>query len=90
MTILTQVLRWSALAFGVFYGFSHQRAITAANKAAADQKIYDHKKQLIEQAKTEYAKKKNPSAFASSEKSGCTLPRSASDDHLGARQFRQG
>jgi len=64
------VLRWSALAFGVFYGFSHQRAITAANKAAADQKIYDHKKQLIEQAKTEYAKKKNPSAFASSEKSG--------------------
>ncbi|KAH7026500.1 ATP synthase subunit E [Microdochium trichocladiopsis] len=63
------VLRWSALAFGVFYGFTHQRAITAANKAAADQKVYDHKKQLIEQAKAEYAKKKNPTA-STSEKSG--------------------
>ncbi|KXJ91988.1 ATP synthase subunit E [Microdochium bolleyi] len=62
------VLRWSALAFGVFYGFSHQRAITASNRAAADKKVYEHKQHLIEQAKAEYAKKKNTAA-SSTEKS---------------------
>ncbi|KAJ1333885.1 F-type H+-transporting ATP synthase subunit e [Microdochium nivale] len=59
------VLRWSALAFGVFYGFSHQRAINATNRATADKKAYEHKQHLIEQAKAEYAKKKNPAAYSS-------------------------
>ncbi|KAI0009125.1 ATP synthase subunit E [Xylariaceae sp. FL0662B] len=63
------VLRYSALAFGVFYGFTHQRSITAAQKAAAAQKQYEHKQHLIEQAKAEYQKSKNP-APPSSEKSG--------------------
>ncbi|KAI1276662.1 ATP synthase subunit E [Xylaria sp. FL0933] len=63
------VLRYSALAFGVFYGFTHQRSIYASQRAAAAKKEYEHKQHLIEQAKAEYSKKKNPSA-ASSSKSG--------------------
>ncbi|KAH6648561.1 mitochondrial ATPase, f0 complex, subunit E [Truncatella angustata] len=55
------VLRYSALAFGVFYGFSHQRTINSATKAAHEKKEYDHQKQLIEQARAKFAEKKNPS-----------------------------
>lgn len=55
-----QVIRWSALAFGVFFGFSHQRTITANQKAAHDQHEWEHKQKLIDQAKAEYAKLKNP------------------------------
>ncbi|KAI1339632.1 ATP synthase E chain-domain-containing protein [Xylariaceae sp. FL0016] len=62
------VLRYSALAFGVFYGFTHQRSITASQKAAAAQKDYEHKQHLIEQARAEYSKSKNPQP-ASSDKS---------------------
>ncbi|KAJ3579611.1 hypothetical protein NPX13_g954 [Xylaria arbuscula] len=54
------VLRYSALAFGVFYGFSHQRSIYASQRAAAAKKEYAHKQQLINQAKAEYSKSKNP------------------------------
>lgn len=54
------MLRYSALAFGVFYGFSHQRSITSAQKASEAQKAYEHKQKLIEQAKAEYSKSKNP------------------------------
>lgn len=63
-----QVLRYSALAFGVFYGFSHQRSITASQKAAAAQKEWAHKQHLIEQARAQYAESKNPKP-SSSEKS---------------------
>ncbi|KAI1503256.1 ATP synthase subunit E [Biscogniauxia marginata] len=63
------VLRYSALALGVFYGFTHQRSITAAQKAATAERDYKHKQQLIEQARAEYTKSKTPQA-ASSEKSG--------------------
>ncbi|KAG5929456.1 hypothetical protein E4U42_005819 [Claviceps africana] len=58
------VLRWSALAFGVFYGFSHQRTITASQRAEHDKHEYESKQKLIEQAKAEYAKKQAPSAPA--------------------------
>ncbi|KAI8958350.1 ATP synthase E chain-domain-containing protein [Daldinia sp. FL1419] len=60
------VLRYSALAFGVFYGFTHQRSINASQRAAAAKKEYEHKQQLIEKARAEYARSKNP-ATASSE-----------------------
>ncbi|KAI0151897.1 ATP synthase E chain-domain-containing protein [Hypoxylon sp. NC0597] len=63
------VLRYSALALGIFYGFTHQRSINAAQKAAAAQKEYEHKQHLIEQAKAEYAKSKSP-ARTTTEKSG--------------------
>ena len=55
-----QVLRYSALAFGVFYGFTHQRSINASQRAAEAQKEYENKQRLIQQAKAEYAKSKNP------------------------------
>ncbi|KAK7757774.1 F1F0 ATP synthase subunit e, mitochondrial [Diatrype stigma] len=63
------VLRYSALAFGVFYGFTHQRSITAARKAAEAQKEYEHKQKLIEQARAEFKRTREP-APASTQKSG--------------------
>ncbi|KAI0398431.1 ATP synthase subunit E [Xylariaceae sp. FL0594] len=66
------VLRYSALAFGVFYGFTHQRKITASQQAAAAKKEYEHKQHLIEQAKAEYAKSKLPKS-QSTEKSPLDL-----------------
>ncbi|KAK4129254.1 hypothetical protein N657DRAFT_639839 [Parathielavia appendiculata] len=59
------VLRYSALGLGIFYGFYHQRTITSAQKAAAAQREYEHKQELINKAKEEYAKKKQPAAAAS-------------------------
>jgi len=55
-----QVLRYSALIVGVFYGFSHQRSITANNAAAHAQAEYQHKVDLIHKAKLEWAKKTLP------------------------------
>ncbi|KOS18705.1 ATP synthase subunit e [Escovopsis weberi] len=57
-----QVLRWSALALGGLYGFSHQRNITATQKAEQAKHEYEHKQKLIDQAKAEYQKKQNPAA----------------------------
>ncbi|KKY18109.1 putative atpase f0 complex subunit e mitochondrial [Phaeomoniella chlamydospora] len=54
------VLRWSALAVGVFYGFYHQSNITAKGKAEEAQRQYHHKESLIKKAKEEYLKKTNP------------------------------
>ncbi|KAM0424757.1 hypothetical protein ACHAPT_010067 [Fusarium lateritium] len=56
------VLRWSALGVGVFYGFTHQRAITSAQRAEHAQHEYEKKEKLIQQAKAEFAKQKNPTA----------------------------
>jgi F-type H+-transporting ATP synthase subunit e len=55
-------LRWSALGLGIFYGFTHQRAITASQKAEHAQHEYEKKEKLIQQAKAEFAKKKNPTS----------------------------
>lgn len=57
---LPQVLRYSALLFGIFYGFSHQRTITANNKASHVEHEYKHKESLIEKAKLEWKKKNLP------------------------------
>ncbi|OCT49417.1 ATP synthase subunit e, mitochondrial [Cladophialophora carrionii] len=54
------VLRWSALVAGIFYGFTHQRTITARNAAAHQKAEYDHKAELISKAKAEWAKKNLP------------------------------
>jgi F-type H+-transporting ATP synthase subunit e len=53
---MTQVLRWSALATGLFYGAYTQLSISAREKAQAEQKAYSHKESLIRQAKQEWAK----------------------------------
>ncbi|KJZ78423.1 hypothetical protein HIM_02461 [Hirsutella minnesotensis 3608] len=54
------VLRWSALAVGVFYGFSHQRTIRSTQKAEHEKHEYEQKQKLIDQAKAEFAKQKKP------------------------------
>jgi len=54
------VLRYSALFFGVFYGFSHQRSLTATAKATHAEHEYKHKESLIQKAKAEFAKKSLP------------------------------
>lgn len=55
-----QVLRWSALGLGVFYGFYHQSAITAADKLRENQQEYERKESLINQARAEYQRKTAP------------------------------
>ncbi|PHH91443.1 hypothetical protein CDD83_451 [Cordyceps sp. RAO-2017] len=54
------VLRWSALGLGVFYGFSHQRTIRATQRAEHEKHEYEQKQKLIDQAKAEYAKQSKP------------------------------
>ncbi|KAI1612171.1 ATP synthase E chain-domain-containing protein [Exophiala viscosa] len=54
------VLRWSALAAGIFYGFTHQRTISSNTAAAHAHAEYQHKLDLIQKAKAEYAKKNLP------------------------------
>lgn len=56
LTAMTQVLRWSALATGLFYGAYTQLSISAREKVQAEQKAYSHKESLIRQAKQEWAK----------------------------------
>lgn len=65
-----QVLRYTALGLGIFYGFSHQRSITAAQKAAAEKREYEHKQSLIQKAKEEYAKKHAQPTASSTTKAG--------------------
>lgn len=60
------MLRYSALAVGVFYGVYHQGSITSSQRAAAKVREYEHKKSLIDQAKAEYSKSKQPPAASSS------------------------
>ncbi|EDU51015.1 mitochondrial f0 subunit e protein [Pyrenophora tritici-repentis] len=50
------VLRWSALGFGVFYGAYHQLSLSAADRAKAAQKDWQHKESLIRQAKEQWAR----------------------------------
>jgi F-type H+-transporting ATP synthase subunit e len=59
LTII-QVLRYSALAAGVFYGLYHQASLTASAKLSAINKEYEHKQNLIDKAKAEYSKKHVP------------------------------
>ncbi|KAF5013523.1 hypothetical protein FDECE_483 [Fusarium decemcellulare] len=60
------VLRWSALGLGIFYGFTHQRAITRTQRAEHAEHEYQKKQKLIDQAKAEFAKKQNPTSAADS------------------------
>lgn len=56
LTAMTQVLRWSALATGLFYGAYTQLSISARERVQAEQKAYSHKESLIRQAKAEWAR----------------------------------
>ncbi|KAH8675453.1 ATP synthase subunit E [Xylariales sp. PMI_506] len=79
------VLRYSALAFGVFYGFTHQRSINASQRAAHAKHEYEHQQALIAQAKAKYSESKNPK---SSSKGG--LNQDASDPNFDLEAFFTG
>jgi hypothetical protein len=70
--VLSQVLRYSALGAGLFYGLYHQAKLSSAAKLSAINREYEHKQQLIEKAKAEYSKSKSP-ASAKTEDKGSTL-----------------
>jgi F-type H+-transporting ATP synthase subunit e len=59
---LLQVLRYSALGAGIFYGLYHQAKLSTSAKLAAVNREYEHKQSLIEKAKAEYTKKNQPSS----------------------------
>ena len=68
-----QVLRYSALCFGVLYGFYHQRTITSSQRSAAAQHEYEHKQKLIAEAKKAYAKSKQPASASATQSGGREL-----------------
>lgn len=55
-----QVLRFSALGFGVAYGIWHQSTLTAKAKHNQIEREHQHQLSLREKAKKEYAKKLSP------------------------------
>jgi len=56
----TNVLRWSALGLGVFYGLYHQASISSREKLDKINREYKHKEDLIAKAKAEWVKKTMP------------------------------
>ncbi|RUS30903.1 ATP synthase E chain-domain-containing protein [Jimgerdemannia flammicorona] len=52
-----QVARWSALGLGLVYGFWHNSSLHKAIPVKEAQHVYNHKVDLINQAKAAYAKK---------------------------------
>lgn len=71
-TLHSQVLRYSALGAGIFYGMYHQAKLSSAAKLAVINREYEHKQQLIEKAKAEYSKSKLPPS-AKKEDGGSTF-----------------
>ena len=55
-----QVLRYSALITGVFYGLYHQAALSAQSKINQIDHEYQEQSSLIQKAKAEYTKKTMP------------------------------
>ncbi|DAA77649.1 TPA_exp: Uncharacterized protein A8136_6195 [Trichophyton benhamiae CBS 112371] len=54
------VLRYSALFAGVFYGLYHQSTLNTQARAAQIEREYKRKESLIEQARAEYKNKTSP------------------------------
>ncbi|KAF3909056.1 hypothetical protein ABW21_db0202138 [Orbilia brochopaga] len=50
------ILRWSFLAFGVLYGFQHQRTLYKQEREHHAKQEWDRQEKLIELAKAEYQK----------------------------------
>lgn len=60
VALAIQVLRWSALFGGVFYGLYRQSTLNTQAKLAEHEREYKHKESLIQKAKAEWAKKNAP------------------------------
>ncbi|KAI9753446.1 MAG: hypothetical protein M4579_005166 [Chaenotheca gracillima] len=54
------ILRYSALGLGIFYGIYHQTSLSTRQKVAKVDREYAHKEALIAKAKAEYVKKTMP------------------------------
>jgi len=65
--VVVNVLRWSALGFGVFYGVYHQASISSREKLNKINAEYKHKEDLIAKAKAEWAKKTAPASAKTSD-----------------------
>ncbi|KAI8332215.1 ATP synthase E chain-domain-containing protein [Chlamydoabsidia padenii] len=62
---VVNVGRWSALAFGLAYGYTHNISLNKQAEEQQKQAAYRRQEDLIEQAKTAYAKQKLIKADAS-------------------------
>jgi len=56
----TNVIRYTALGVGIFYGFYHQRKLQSREKIRQAENEYHRKEKLIMQAKAEWVKKNQP------------------------------
>ena len=65
-----QVLRYSALVAGLFYGVYHQSSLNSQTRHAEATREYERKANLIEQAKAEWKKKTAPPAAPQTQSSG--------------------
>lgn len=64
----SQVLRWSALAGGVVYGFVHNRTLASAAQEKKAATEWERKLKLIDEAKAKWAaQNKKPEAAAGAE-----------------------
>ncbi|KAF2147804.1 hypothetical protein K461DRAFT_283392 [Myriangium duriaei CBS 260.36] len=54
------VLRWSALGFGLIYGIYHQSSIKSTDRTNAVRAEYERKEKLITEAKAAYTKRNMP------------------------------
>ncbi|KAI1313859.1 hypothetical protein EDD11_002430 [Mortierella claussenii] len=55
--VVNPVARWSALAFGLVYGFVHHNSLVALEHNRAEQIKVENRDRLIAQAKAEWLKK---------------------------------
>jgi len=55
-----QVARWSALALGLVYGYTHNNSLVALENNRAEQIKTENRDRLIAQAKAEWSKKSSP------------------------------
>ncbi|KAI7885636.1 hypothetical protein K492DRAFT_212679 [Lichtheimia hyalospora FSU 10163] len=58
--------RWSALAFGLVYGYTHNASLQKQANEKKQQHEYERKEKLIEEARAAYAAKKNPAPVVES------------------------
>lgn len=88
--LFLQVLRWSALGAGVFYGLYHQSKLSTSAKLAAIDREYQHKQSLIEKAKAEYAKKNMPASSKTEGGDGTFKPGTSCLYFLAGQVAREG
>ncbi|KAI5298184.1 hypothetical protein KEM56_004261 [Ascosphaera pollenicola] len=80
------ILRWSALGAGLFYGFAHQRSLDSQAQVAQAEREYKRKEQLIQQARAEY-KKRHPAPVVKETQSPSGLITDPDDKRFDLEKF---